>query len=208
MNRLLFVVAAGLLFPWAALAQPPAKAGGKYPPAKVNFEDFKELVREVEGHRARRVVDLNTFLKMSQEPGVLVLDTRSAFRYERIHLKGAKHLAFTDFTQDNLAKVIPDAATKVLIYCNNNFEGNPVDFASKVGGLLRPDARKAVISQVSSQKKPVMLALNIPTYINLYGYGYREVYELGELVNVNDPRIRFEGTVVDRKPPEKGAPGK
>lgn len=51
--------------------------------------------------------------------------------------------------------------------------------------------------QFQSQEKPIMLALNIPTYINLYGYGYRNIYELAELVNVKDPRIYFEGTVVD-----------
>jgi hypothetical protein len=42
-----------------------------------------------------------------------------------------------------------------------------------------------------------MMALNIPTYVNLYGYGYRNVYELNELVDVNDPRINFEGTIVE-----------
>ena len=41
-----------------------------------------------------------------------------------------------------------------------------------------------------------MMALNVPTYINLYGYGYRNVYELDELVDVNDPRVEFEGSVV------------
>ena len=35
---------------------------------------------------------------------------------------------------------------------------------------------------------------NIPTYINLYGYGYRNIYELDELVEMNDPRLEFEGT--------------
>jgi hypothetical protein len=42
-----------------------------------------------------------------------------------------------------------------------------------------------------------MMSLNVPTYVNLYGYGYRNVYELHELVDVNDPRISFEGTIVD-----------
>lgn len=42
----------------------------------------------------------------------------------------------------------------------------------------------------------MMLALNIPTFINLYGYGYRNIYELDELVNINDPRVKFEGTEV------------
>ncbi len=46
-----------------------------------------------------------------------------------------------------------------------------------------------------------MMALNVPTYINLYGYGYRNVYELDELVNVKDRRITFEGSIVDQKKP-------
>ena len=35
--------------------------------------------------------------------------------------------------------------------------------------------------------------LNIPPYINLYGYGYRNIYELHELVDVRDPRLRHAG---------------
>jgi rhodanese-related sulfurtransferase len=176
--------------------QPETTPPAKYKKAKVSFEDFKGLVAEVEEHRAQRLVDLNTFLRMSKEPGVIVLDTRSAFRYERIHVKGAKHLAFTDFTQESLGKLIPDFGTKILIYCNNNFDGNQKDFASKVVSLTSPRVRKAVASQVVNQQKPLTMALNIPTYINLYGYGYSNVYELDELVNVNDTRIQFEGTVV------------
>lgn len=170
----------------------------KYTKAKVSFEDFKGLVAEVEKHRATRLVDLNTFLKMSRDPGVLILDSRSAFRFERIHIKGAKHLAFTDFTQESLAKVIPAFETKILIYCNNNFDGNQVDFASKIA-LPLPKPRSAEATQFASQAKPIMMALNIPTYINLYGYGYRNVYELNELVNVKDPRIAFEGSIVSAK---------
>src|SRR5262245_38733769 len=88
-----------------------------YAKAKVSFDDYKELVAEVEKHRASRLIDLNTFIKLSKEPGVIVLDTRSAFRFERIHVKGARHLAFTDFTQDSLRKVIPASETTILIYC-------------------------------------------------------------------------------------------
>lgn len=166
-----------------------------YPKAKVSFPDFKGLVSEVEAHRASRLVNLNSFLKMSDEPGTIILDTRSTFRYDRIHLKGAKHLSFTDFTQDNLRKVIPSFNTKILIYCNNNFEGNQTDFASKVAF---PGPTDPVASQMASQAKPVMMALNIPTYINLYGYGYRNVYELDELVNVKDSRIHFEGSLIGK----------
>lgn len=170
-----------------------------YPKAKVSFDDFKTLVAAVETHRAPRLVDLNTFIKMSREPGVIILDSRSKFRFDRIHVKGARHLAFTDFTQDNLQKVIPSFETTILIYCNNNFDGNQTDFASKVA-VPRPKADNAVATQLAAQEKPIMMALNIPTYINLYGYGYRNVYELHELVNVNDPRISFEGSIVEQKP--------
>lgn len=171
----------------------------KYPKAKVSFDDFKGLVAEVETHRASRLIDFNTFLKMSKEEGIIIFDSRSDFRFDRIHVKGAKHLAFTDFTQDNLEKVIPNYETKILIYCNNNFDGNQTDFASKVA-LPRERPTNAVAAQFSAQTKPLMMALNIPTYVNLYGYGYRNVYELHELVKVTDPRVEFEGSIVERKP--------
>lgn len=195
------------LFTLATLfAAIPASAEQRsYPPARVSYDDFKALVAEVEPHRQKRLVDLDTFLKMSHEPGVVVLDTRSAFRFEQIHLKGAKNLSFPDFTQDNLRKAIPSEETVVLIYCNNNFDGNEVDFASKVFLPIKPlprDGQEAPISpktQIKSQEKPVMLALNVPTYVTLYGYGYRNVYELGELVKVSDPRVSFEGTIVEKK---------
>ncbi|MBL0314122.1 MAG: rhodanese-like domain-containing protein [Holophagaceae bacterium] len=169
-----------------------------YPKAKVSFEDYKALVTKVEAHRAGRLIDLNTFLKMSREPGVIILDTRSTFRFERIHLKGAKHLSFTDFTQDSLGKVLPSLETRILIYCNNNFDGNQTDFATKIA-IPRRRPSSALTTQFASQAKPIMMALNIPTYINLYGYGYHNVYELNESVKVNDPRISFEGTIVELK---------
>lgn len=166
----------------------------KYPQARVSYADFKGLVAEVEAHRASRLIDLDTFLRMSKKPGVIILDTRSTFRFERLHVKGAKHLSFTDFTQENLQRVIPSFDTTILIYCNNNFDGNQTDFASKITRpVTRP--RSTVASQIAKQEKPLMMALNIPTYINLYGYGYRNVYELNELVRVSDPRVQFDGSV-------------
>ncbi|WP_316802848.1 rhodanese-like domain-containing protein [Pedobacter nototheniae] len=162
----------------------------KYKKALVNYDDFKSLVSEVENHRKQRLINLDTFLKMSKEKNVIILDARSTFRYKRKHLKGAVSLSFTDFTQQNLNALIPDVNTKILIYCNNNFEGDQIDFASKVAAPKPP-----VESQILSNRKPIMLALNVPTYINLYGYGYRNVYELDELVNIKDQRIKFEGTV-------------
>lgn len=169
------------------LAQKPS-----FPPAKVSFDDFKTLAIEVEPYRNKRLINLDTFLKMSKKENVIILDTRSNFRFNRKHLKGAVNLAFTDFTQKNLLKLIPDTSTTILIYCNNNFEDDEIDFASK---MVLPKSNQA---QFKAQEKPIMLALNIPTYINLYGYGYRNIFELAELVNVKDPRITFRGTVIKK----------
>ncbi|WP_291870420.1 rhodanese-like domain-containing protein [Maribacter sp.] len=172
-----------------------------YPKSFTSYNDFKNLVQFVEIHREKRLINLDTFLKMSKEENVFVLDTRSEFRYKRKHLKGAIHLSFSDFTQENLRKILPlNTNTKILIYCNNNFNGDQIDLASKMSipnvlndSLLKP---KEIETQILSNQKPIMLALNIPTYINLYGYGYRNIYELDELVDVNDSRIVFEGTKV------------
>lgn len=167
------------------------KVQGNYPKALVNYNDFKNLVNELEKHRESRLVSLDTFLKMSEEPNTIILDSRSEFRYNRKHIKGAIHLSFTDFTQNNLQEIIPDPNTRILIYCNNNFDGDQIDFATK---MMVPKEESE--TQILENRKPIMLALNIPTHINLYGYGYKNVYELDELVNVNDKRIKFEGTVV------------
>lgn len=178
----------------------------------VSFDDFKELVQAVEPHRAQRLIDFATFLEKARQPNTIILDSRSAVRFERVHLKGARHLAFTDFTQDNLARVVPDFDSTILIYCNHNFEGDEVDFASKVAAPMpRSEALGAptpareppdrITSQLAVQAKPRMMALNIPTYVNLFGYGYRNVYELDELLDVKDPRVAFEGSLV--RPPAR-----
>lgn len=66
---------------------------------------------------------------------------------------------------------------------------------------------KVVTEQLAAQAKPLMKALNISTCVNLFGYGYRNVYELNELVKVNDPRVAFEGTIVEQKPAPLAPPG-
>ena len=105
--------------------------------------------------------------------------------YDKKHIKGAIHLNFSDFTQDNLAQIIPSFNTRVLIYCNNNIANEPIFFASKIS-LPKKDI----------QPKPISLALNIPTFINLYGYGYKNVYELSELISTKNQKITFEGSAI------------
>ncbi|VXB35218.1 conserved hypothetical protein [Flavobacterium sp. 9AF] len=161
------------------------KKSTSFTPALVDFDAFENLTKEVKEYRQQRLIDWVTFTEYSKEKNSLILDTRSKAMYDKKHLKGAIHLNFSDFTQDNLAAIIPSYTTKILIYCNNNIENEPVFFASKI-----------VLPKENSSSKPISLALNIPTFLNLYGYGYRNIYELSELVSLNKHNLSFEETVL------------
>jgi 3-mercaptopyruvate sulfurtransferase SseA len=144
-------------------------------PAKVDYEGFLKAATELEEYRSERLVSIERWLEMAKQPETLILDTRSKEAFDRKHVAGAVHLNFSDFTEAKLAKVIPSKETRILIYCNNNFDNDPVNFATK----------------------SVTLALNVPTFINLHGYGYENLYELSVLLDVEDERIRFAGTDVE-----------
>jgi len=147
-------------------AAAPARATTQ---AQIDYAGFRALTGEVQAYRANRLVGLAAFQKMAREPGTLILDARSAEAYAKGHIDGAINLPFPDFTAEALRTALGPQTTRVLIYCNNNFENN---------------APPVVL-------KSVQLALNIQTFINLYGYGYKNVYELGDVVNFDDPAVRW-----------------
>ncbi len=136
---------------------------------KIDYPAFETLTQTVAAYRTGRLISIEQFNQFSSEGNTLILDTRSKAAYDAIHLLGAVHLNFSDFSATALAAVIPDKNTRILIYCNNNFE-----------------------SELSSMiLKSTPLALNIPTFINLYGYGYKNVYELRDYLSITDPRLIF-----------------
>lgn len=144
------------------------------PNPAIRYDQFADLTVKLAPVREKNRITEDQFLQMSAEPGTVILDARSKDRFDRIHVKGALHLAFTDFTEEALRKVIPDKSTRILIYCNNNFDNEPVNFASKLA----------------------VVALNIQTFVNLHAYGYTNVRELGPLLDVKTTRIPFEGSDV------------
>lgn len=142
------------------------------PSSKVDFDQFLTLSVEAGKQRLERLIPIETFNQYSREKNTIILDTRPVANYAHKHIAGAIHLNFSDFSEEKLYALIPDKSTRILIYCNNNFKGDVQDLAGK----LPP------------------LALNIPTYINLYGYGYKNVYELKDYLDVHDPLVVFSGT--------------
>jgi rhodanese-related sulfurtransferase len=142
----------------------------------IDFAAHRRAVMETGRLRETRRVSEDRFLELAAEPGTVILDARSESKFRMRHIKGAVSLPFTEFTETNLANVIPDKTTRVLIYCNNNFEGDRVAFAAK--------------------KAPA--ALNLSTFANLTLYGYTNVIELGPLLDVAKTKIPFEGEALGR----------
>jgi hypothetical protein len=158
------LLVAGAATPLAA--QPPARNVNP----QIDFAGFRRLATEVEPYRQTRLVDWAEFDRLRGRRGVLILDARSEPAFRRGHIAGAVNLPFTDFTAESLAQVIGrDRNRSILIYCNNNFSNN----------------RQPVML------KSVQLALNIQTFINLVGYGYRNVRELNDVIDFNNPAVRW-----------------
>ena len=152
---------------FAAALACAAPAAGQSGQANIDYDGFEELTREVADYRQSRLLGWSEFARKAKQPGVLLLDARSADAFAVGHIRGAVNLPFTDFTPESLAAVIGDKNRPVLIYCNNNFVNDKAPVMMK----LRP------------------LALNIQTFINLVGYGYANVYELKSAIDFNDPKV-------------------
>jgi phage shock protein E len=135
----------------------------------IDYAGFQTLTTEVRGQRQARLISLSRFQEMAKGRKALILDARSAEAFKAGHIAGAVNLPFTDFTAESLAQFIGKPDRPVLIYCNNNFIND--------------------VAPVRMKARP--LALNIQTFINLVGYGYKNVWELGEKVDMNDPEVAW-----------------
>ncbi|WP_407875072.1 rhodanese-like domain-containing protein [Qipengyuania nanhaisediminis] len=154
----------------ALAASSAARAEDRLPPSSVDYAGFQALVVELAEIRDTRLLAREEFFARARSDDALILDTRSAEAFAAGHVEGAVNLPFSDFTQDKLLAVIgPDRDRPIFIYCNNNFteDAFPV------------------------RLKRAPLALNIPTFVNLFGYGYTNVWELeGTMTTDEVPWVR------------------
>jgi hypothetical protein len=159
-----------LLIAAAASAAPKAET----PPNRmIDYKGFLQNAATVGKLRDKHRVTEEEFIRMAKEPGTIVFDARSDAKFAMFHIKGAKHLSLPDVTADELAKVIPDKAARILIYCNNNFTNEPTALPAKA----------------------ITASLNLYTFNTLYSYGYTNVYELGPLIDVKKSALTFEGSL-------------
>ncbi|MBT2135714.1 rhodanese-like domain-containing protein [Croceibacterium sp. LX-88] len=137
---------------------------------QVDYEGFVELAGRLGAYREGRRIGWEEFARGARDGGAILLDARSESAFAAGHLAGAINLPLPDFTAERLAQVLgPDADRPVYIYCNNNFA----------------DDRPPVAV------KKVELALNIPTFINLVGYGYENVWELADVIRTDGPGVSW-----------------
>src|SRR4029079_19353567 len=81
---------------------------------QIDYPGFLEIASKAEKVREARRLGEPEFAAAMREPGTVLLDARSADRYQLRHIAGAVSLPFTDFTAASLAKVIPGKDTRVL----------------------------------------------------------------------------------------------
>jgi hypothetical protein len=151
---------------WIALA---LVTGIAHANPAIDMKGYLEVSREAAAHRQSRLVSEEEFLRMSREPGTVILDARSRERYDELHVKDAINLSFPDIAVESLKSAIPDKATRILIYCNNNFANAEGPFPAKIARA----------------------SLNLSTYIALYSYGYQNVYELEPLIDLGSSKLPF-----------------
>ena len=145
----------------------------------IDMEGYLRISAEAAKYRESRRLTEDEFIKIAREKGTVILDARSREKYNELHIKGAVNLSFPDITVESLKTLLPDKNTRILIYCNNNFQNAEKPFPAKMAAA----------------------SLNLSTYIALYTYGYRNVYELGPLLDIDKSKIEFETAIRDREDP-------
>ncbi|HEX8056975.1 MAG TPA: rhodanese-like domain-containing protein [Novosphingobium sp.] len=152
------------------LAALPAAAQERATNPQFDYAGFSRLVEELGPVREAHRLPWSQFAARARAEGAILLDARSASAFARGHLKGAINLPFSDFSAETLREALgADTGRPIYIYCNNNFR----------------DHRPPVIL------KAAPLALNIPTFVNLHGYGYTNVWELADLIGTTDAGVEW-----------------
>jgi len=139
----------------------------------IDMSGYLAVASVAAAHRESHRLSEEDFLRFARMPGTILLDARGREKYDELHLAGAVNLSFPDIAVETLRGMIPDRSTRILIYCNNNFVNADRPFPTKL---------------------PVA-SLNLSTYIALYSYGYRNVWELAPQVDPADSLLVFEGTL-------------
>jgi hypothetical protein len=110
------------------------------------------------------------FHRRAKVKNAILLDPRTPDAFAKGHLKGAVNVPLTDFSEDRLREALgADFGRPIFLYCNNHFRENRPPVVLKTGKL----------------------AIAIPTYVSLPGYGYTNVCELADVIGMDDPGVEW-----------------
>jgi hypothetical protein len=137
----------------------------------IDAEAYLAGANQAMNHRSTHRISEEEFLRFAREPGTIVLDARSREKFELLHVEGAINLPLPEVDPESLARLLPDKNSRILIYCNNNFNGDPM----------------------AMMRKKASVSLNLLTFTTLYEYGYRNVYELAPLIGVTETSLPLVG---------------
>jgi hypothetical protein len=132
----------------------------------VDLNGYLEGSRAAALHQASRLLTEEEFIRMSREKETIVLDVREFPTHHSCHVHGAENLAAAHADAGRLEALIPDKDTRILIYGYDNFSAPPDPGAS-----------------------PNILALTV-----LYRHGYRNVYELGTVIDPAATRLTLRSS--------------
>src|SRR5262245_10359692 len=169
-NRRKYCVIVCMLLILSVMFFARAQDSSKITNPNIDMKGYLRISQEAAEYRETRRISEEEFIRMSQEPGTIILDARSKQLFDLLHIKGAINLSFPDIAVESLKSMIPDLKTRILIYCNNNFRGAECPFPTKM-----PTA-----------------SLNLSTFIALYNYDYRNIYELGPQIDIEKSKLDFD----------------
>ena len=80
----------------------------------IDMKGFLKVAAEAATYRENHRVSEEEFLRMSRELGTIILDARSAAKFDLLHVKGAINLSFPDIDINSLARTLPDKSARIL----------------------------------------------------------------------------------------------
>jgi rhodanese-related sulfurtransferase len=159
-----------LLAPFALAVIAAPAAAEPVPNPQIDYRGYMALVQKLEPVRNARLVAWPEFHRLAKAKRAILLDPRTPDAFAKGHLKGAVNVPLTDFSADRLREVLgEDTDRPIFLYCNNHFRENRPPVVLKTGKL----------------------AIAIPTFISLYGYGYENVWELADVIGMDDPGVEW-----------------
>jgi len=139
------------------------EAGVSSSPAIQAFE-YHKAAEKLDNLRESRKVDMTTITRMMQDKNTILLDTRGDADFNRLHIRGAKHLSYADMTTDRLAEMFPDKNTRIIVYCD--------------AAIMSPMTR--------------MMPLSSNAFVDMHMYGYTNVYEMRSMMTIQPHQQRCQ----------------